>query len=75
MYVFQEIYDSQLMLFLFFPPPRLLLLLYHIPTGTLPVNFTISIQSFPIPQSFQLCTFNAAFEFVIELKPIDCDSI
>lgn len=69
MYVFQEIHDSQLMLLLFFFSLRLLLLLYHIPT--LPVNFTISTQSFPIPQSFQLYTFNAAFDFAIELKPID----
>lgn len=58
MYVFREIRDSQLMLFLLFSTS-----LAASPSYTyLPVNFTISTQSFPIPQSFQLYTFNAAFE-------------
>lgn len=70
MYVFREIHDSQLMLFLF---------LFFFSTSlvaspsytSLPVNFTISTHFFPIPQSFQLYTFDAAFDFAIELKPID----
>lgn len=76
MYVFQEIHDSHLMLFLFF---SFFFFSFSLSTSLaaspsynyLPVNFTISTHSFPIPQSFQLSTFNAAFDFAIELKPID----
>lgn len=70
MYIFREIHDSQLMLFLFFPPsaPLAASPSYTYLTCKLHHLYTILPDSAVLSTVY---TFDAAFDFAMELKLID----